>query len=65
MSPTTKTFDCVEMKRESQRRLLQEFEARRNEFDDYAAFIRAKAGESEWVRKQRRALSKPEHTLTS
>ncbi len=56
MPPTTKTFDCVEMKRQSQRRLLQEFEGRRGEFDNYLDFIRAKAGESEWIRTQRNRL---------
>lgn len=52
----TKTFDCVEMKRQAQERLSREYEKRQKEFDSYVDFIHAKAKESEWVRKQRKRL---------
>ena len=56
MTTKTKTFDCVEMKRQAQERLSGEYEARKGEFDSYLDFIHAKAEESEWVRKQRKRL---------
>lgn len=56
MATKTKTFDCVEMKRQAQERLSAEYHGRRNEFDSYLDFIRAKAEESEWVRKQREKM---------
>ena len=39
MGTKTKTFDCVEMKYEAQRRLRAEYEARRTEFASYVEFI--------------------------
>lgn len=53
MEIEAKKFDCVEMKRKAQERLIQEYESRKNEFKSYPDFLRAKAQESEWVRKQR------------
>jgi hypothetical protein len=49
-----KTFDCVQMKREAQRRLRAEYEARREEFASYAEFIEATAEESPEVQAFRR-----------
>jgi hypothetical protein len=43
--PAEKTFDCVDMKNRIQHDLLQEFEARRHEFDSYVDFINATAEE--------------------
>ena len=43
----TKTFDCVEMKRQAQARLWAEFERRRDEFASYVDFINARVHESE------------------
>ena len=51
-----KTFDCVEMKRECQRRLQAEYESRKAEFPSYFAFLRAKANESAWVRQVRNGI---------
>lgn len=34
-----KTFDCVEMKRQVQAKLMAEYEVRKNEFISYAEFI--------------------------
>ncbi len=53
MQKKTKTFDCVEMKREVQDKLTREYETRKGEFGSYLDFVRAKSDESEWVRKQR------------
>jgi hypothetical protein len=53
-----KAFDCVEMKSECQRRLQEEYETRKAEFSSYFAFLRAKAGESAWVRQARKGITK-------
>ena len=47
MTTKRKTFDCVEMKRQSQEVLLREFRSRRQEFDSLAEFLNAKVRESE------------------
>jgi len=57
MATKTKTFDCVEFKRQAQRKLRAEYEARRKEFDSYFDFLDAKAQESEWVRRIEKNLS--------
>jgi hypothetical protein len=49
----TKTFDCVQMKREAQRKLREEYEARKGEFDSYFHFLVATAEESDFVRQMR------------
>ena len=41
-----KSFDCVEMKREAQKRLRSEYEARKGEFSSYAEFITETASQS-------------------
>ena len=48
MKAKPKTFDCVEMKRQAQQRLLAEYESRRDEFDSYSQFIEAKSRSSAW-----------------
>ena len=48
-----KKFDCVAMKDRIQARLLAEYQARKDEFPSYMAFIRATNDESEWVRRAR------------
>jgi hypothetical protein len=45
-----KTFDCVEMKQQAQARLHAEYEARKNEFPTYFAFLEARTSESPWQR---------------
>jgi len=47
---TQKRFDCVEFKRRSQRRLMKEYEMRKDEFASYVDFLKAKVGENEWSR---------------
>ena len=54
MATKTKTFDCVEMKRQCQKKLQEEYEARRGEFGSYFDFLEAKANESEWIRRMRK-----------
>ena len=46
MTTKTKTFDCVESKRQSQEALQKEFEFRRREFASFADFLNAKMKES-------------------
>lgn len=55
---TDKPFDCVEFKRQSQARLMAEYERRRQEFDSFHAFVNAKAEESDWVRSVWRMFSR-------
>ena len=54
MATKAKTFDCVEMKRQCQRKLQEEYEARKEEFDSYFDFLKAKANESPWVERMRK-----------
>ena len=48
MGTKPKTFDCVAMKRECQRKLHEEYEARGGDFESYYDFLEAKAKESEF-----------------
>ena len=57
MATKTKTFDCVEFKRQAQQKLRAEYEARKDEFDSFFGFLDAKARESEWVRRIEKNLS--------
>lgn len=50
MTPKTKTFDCVEMKRQAQEKLLAEYESRKDEFDSYSQFLTARTRSSAWQR---------------
>jgi len=50
MGTKTKTFDCIASKRQAQKRLREEYEARTDEFDSYVDFINAKVSENEWSR---------------
>jgi len=45
-----KSFDCVEFKRQAQKRIRAEWEARKNEFGSYEEFLEAKSQDSEWQR---------------
>jgi hypothetical protein len=63
MAAKTKTFDdCVEMKREAQRRLRAEYEARRGEFASYIEFINRTIYEHPW---EREAWAKARGTSTA
>ena len=50
MKRKQKAFDCVEMKNRIQKELMQEYEARKDEFSSYADFIVATARDSEEIR---------------
>jgi len=56
----TKSFDCVEMKRQAQEALLAEFDRRRDEYATLPAFIRAKIEESKWADAVWRRFAKKE-----
>jgi hypothetical protein len=51
---TTKTFDCVEMKNRIQANILANYEAHKDEFPSFRAFIRARNSQSAWVRRMER-----------
>lgn len=48
MIKTCKKFDCVEFKCQSQIKLMQEFEKRKDEFISYMEFIKTKVREDKW-----------------
>ncbi len=50
MGTKTKTFDCIASKRQAQKCLREEYEARADEFGSYADFINAKVNENPWAR---------------
>ncbi len=62
MMKKTKSFDCVAMKNRIQKKLMQEYEARKDEFPSYADFIRATVQENEWCRKQWARISQAPET---
>lgn len=45
-----KNFDCVKMKHRTQRKLREDYERRKGEFQSHANFLTAKSEESEWQR---------------
>ena len=59
MTTRTKTFDCVQMKRQIQADLLAQYKVRQDEFASYAEFLRAKAEESPWIQKMHKRFSAP------
>ncbi len=50
MTQPKKTWDCVEMKRNAQRKLCAEYNSRKDEFSSYFAFLESRATESPWQR---------------
>ena len=57
MATKRKAFDCVEMKNRIQRELMEEYEARKDEFSSYAEFIVATANESDEIRAWRERIA--------
>ncbi len=49
MAKESEGFDCVEFKRQAQERIEAEYQARKDEFPSYPAFLEAKTRESEWA----------------
>jgi hypothetical protein len=58
MAKPTKKFDCVEMKRRAQERLIAEYEAGRNEYDSYLEFLTSTNDGSSFVCEMRRRYGK-------
>ena len=52
-----KAFDCVEMKRQAQARLMAAYEARKSEFSSYAEFIRETAAADPKIRAFREKIA--------
>jgi len=48
MMVKAKTFDCVEMKRRAQERILAEYEERKAEFSSYCEFLQHRCKQSAW-----------------
>jgi len=59
MKTKSKTFDCVKMKDQIQAEMIAEYEARKDDFDSYDAFLRAKADGSPWIKKMRKKFGPP------
>ena len=57
MKSREKAFDCVEMKNRIQKELMEEYEARKDEFSSYADFIVATDEESEEIRAWRERIA--------
>lgn len=60
-----KKFDCVQMKRDAQRRLRAEYESRKGEFSSYAEFITATANQSQEIREFKAKIRRPKPASTS
>ena len=52
-----KAFDCVEMKRQAQARLMAAYKARESEFSSYAQFIRETAATDPKIRAFRERIA--------
>ena len=57
MRTKTKSFDCVEMKDRIQAERRVEYEARKDEFPSFLAFVRARAKASDWVEQMSRQFA--------
>ena len=60
-----KAFDCVEMKRQAQARLMAAYEARKSEFSSYAEFIRETAATDPKIRAFREKIVELQRDPTS
>ena len=60
-----KAFDCVEMKRQAQARLMAAYEARRSEFTSYAQFIRETAATDPKIQAFRERIAEAQRDPTS
>ena len=60
-----KTFDCVEMKRQAQARLMAAYCARKSEFTSYAQFIRETAATDPKIRAFRERIAEARRDPTS
>jgi hypothetical protein len=53
----TKAYDCIADKRRAQAELMREFEARRDEFKDYADFVTRTVDEGAFAREMRARMA--------
>jgi DNA-binding protein H-NS len=60
-----KEFDCVEMKRQAQARLMAEHEARKNKYSSYAEFIHETAATDPKIQAFREKIINSQRDLTS
>ena len=51
MGMRTKTFDCVRMKHDAQKRIQEDWARRKGDFRSYGEFLQATLAESEWGRR--------------
>jgi len=60
-----KAFDCVEMKRQAQDRLMAAYKARESEFSSYAEFIRETAATDPKIQAFRARIAEAQRDPTS
>jgi len=60
-----KAFDCVEMKRQAQARLMAAYKARESEFSSYAQFIRETAATDPKIRAFRERIAEAQRDPAS
>ena len=60
-----KAFDCVEMKRQAQARLMAAYEARKSEFSSYAQFIHETAATDPTIRAFGQRIAEAQREPTS
>ena len=60
-----KAFDCVEMKRQAQARLMAAYKARESELSSYAEFIRETAATDPTIRAFRARIAEAQSDPTS
>lgn len=65
MGTMKKKFDCVQMKNNIQRDLMQRYEAEKAQFSSYADFLNATADKSEDIRIFRDKVAKVKTTAKS
>jgi len=58
-----KTFDCVEMKRQAQAKLMAEYQSRRGEFDSFGDFIRKTAEADPEIQELKRLIEQTKRTV--
>ena len=56
MPATLKSFDCVQMKKEIQAKLLAEFDRMEDQTSSFAEFIETRSQTSAWVKSMREKI---------
>lgn len=65
METKTKTFDCLDWKRDVQGRILERYEAERTRWPSFVAFVRDRNERSEFARRICRKLSEEQRARLS